>query len=532
MADRATEQWTRCRLDELAVASGCRFDERAAERVRTFFSRFLRHSKGQWAGKPFDLQPWQWERLIAPLFGWKRADGTRRYRKAGVWIPKKNGKSALASGVSLYLLVADGEAGAEVYNFAADRNQASIVFDEAVNMVEASEGLLSRLDVLRSTKRIVYPGQAAFYRAMSAEAPTKEGLNWHGFILDELHAQHDRVLYDTLRYGGRARRQPLELTISTAGFDRHSIGYEQYQYAKGVAEDRIEDLAFLPLIYEAEVEDDWTAEEVWRKANPSLGVTVTVETFRQDCVEAQASPAKENAFRRYLLNQWTEQDVRWLQLARWDACATPVNPDDLEGRECYAGLDLSSTTDLTALALLFPDDQGGYDLLCFFWVPEEGARKREKTDRVPYRQWIKAGLIEATPGDTVDQDLIRRRIGELGNKYQIREIAIDRWNATQITTQLMGDGFEVIAFGQGFASMSSPTKELESLVLAGKLRHGGNPVLRWCAGNVSVEQDAAENLKPSKKKSVERIDGVVAAVMALGRAMVRSQSGDGGVEFW
>ncbi|MDE2105798.1 MAG: terminase large subunit, partial [Patescibacteria group bacterium] len=241
--------------------------------------------------------------------------------------------------------------------------------------------------------------------------------------------------------------------------------------------------------------------------------------------EAQNSPAKENAFKRYRLNIWTEQDIRWLSMLKWDACAGPVDPAALSGRECYAGLDLATTTDIAALILLFPEDDDGYSILPFFWVPEDNIQTRERRDRVPYPLWARQGLIEATPGNVVDYDRIRTKINELSQVYHIRELAVDRWNATQITTQLMGDGIEMVPYGQGFASMSAPTKELEKLVLGGRIAHGGHPVLRWMAGNVSVEQDAAGNLKPSKKKSTERIDGIVATVMALGRAMLRPESG-------
>lgn len=516
-------QYVRTEADERAVLNGCRFDAAAADRVVKFFS-FLRHSKGQFAGKPFDLQTWQSEDIIRPLFGWKRASGTRRFRHAYIEIPKKNGKSTMCAGIGLYLLVGDQEPGAEVYCAAADREQAAIVYNEAANMVEASPPLSARLTVRRSVKTIGYPGTRSLYKCLSSEAASAEGKNIHGLIFDELHAQGTRELWDTLRYGGAARRQPLMVAITTAGYDRHSICWEQHDYAKKVLESVIPDDEFFGYIAAAGEEDDWTKPETWRKANPSLGITMNEEGFAADCREAQESPAKENSFKRYRLNIWTEQAVRWLRMDRWDACGVaPVDPAALKGRRCYAALDLSSTTDITALVLLFPDDAGGYQLLVFFWVPAENARERERRDRVPYMQWIKEGHIEATAGDVIDYDVIRRRINELGELYDIEELAIDRWNATQITTQLEGDGFTMIPFGQGFASMSAPSKELEKLVLGGKIAHGRNPVLRWMATNVSAKGDAAGNLKPDKETSTERIDGIVATIMALGRAMVRPE---------
>ncbi|MEX0725737.1 MAG: terminase TerL endonuclease subunit [Planctomycetaceae bacterium] len=286
-----------------------------------------------------------------------------------------------------------------------------------------------------------------------------------------------------------------------------------------VLDGTIEDLSFFPYITAADPDDDWTGPEVWRKANPSLGITIKEEQFAEDCREAQESPAKENTFRRYRLNQWTEQDVRWINMTKWDACGESLTIAD--GQTCYAGLDLSSTTDISALVLVFPAAEGAeerYDVLPFFWVPEEGAKQRERRDHVPYRQWIHQGHITATPGEVIDYDVIRKKINELGQQFEIREIALDRWNATQLSTQLLGDGFPMVAFGQGYASMNAPTEKLDELVLSHKIAHAQHPVLRWMAGNVSLEQDAADNWKPSKKKSIERIDGIVALIMGLDRA--------------
>jgi phage terminase large subunit-like protein len=392
------ERWIRCEADERAVAQGCRFDLASAERVRTFFRRFLRHSKGEWAGKPFELLDWQWEMVVGPLFGWLREDGSRRFRRSYIEVPKKNGKSSLFSGLGLYLLSADREPGAEVYSAAVDRDQASIVFLEAANMVDASPELSSRLQVVRSTKRIVFHRSRSFYRALSADVPAKEGINAHAVLIDELHAQKNRQMWDTLRYAGAARRQPLHLCVTTAGYDRHSICWEQHDYALKVLDGTIDDASFLGYIAAASDEADWTDPEVWRGANPSFGVTVSAEQFAEDCREARESAAKENSFRRYRLNQWTEQAVRWLSLEKWDACDGTA---DLEGKTCFAGLDLSSTTDISALVLVFALEQGRYAALSFFWVPEEGARRRQDRDRVPYLPWIKQGYIEATPGEVV-----------------------------------------------------------------------------------------------------------------------------------
>ena len=518
-----TEKWIGSPGDQAARERGCWFDLSAARRVDRFFSRFLRHSKGEWAGKPFDLLEWQRRDVIYPLFGWRKPDGTRRFRMAYIEVPKKNGKSALCSGLALYLLVGDDEQGAEVYSAAADRDQATIVFNESAHMVELSPALRALCRVYHSVKRIEYKN--SIYRSLSADVPTKEGLNISALIFDELHAQRTRDLWDALRYGGAARRQPLLISITTAGFDRNSICWEQHDYAQKVLEGVIEDDTFFAYIRSAGEEDDWTDPAIWRKANPSLGVTISEDSFASDCREAQESPVKENSFKRYRLNLWTEQETRWLAIEKWDACAIDggifgeiprkfMEPQKLLGKPCYAGLDLASTIDICALILNFVMDER-YFWLGYFWVPAESAAQREHRDRVPYRRWAQDGWIEMTPGDVADYDLIRRRIQELGERFKICEIAIDRWNSTQLQVQLQDDGFEVIPMGQGMASMSAPTKAFEARVLQKKIIHGGNPVLRWMARNLVVRTDAAGNLKPDKSRSSEKIDGIVAGIMAL-----------------
>ncbi|NEX63451.1 terminase large subunit [Noviherbaspirillum galbum] len=494
--------------------AGYWYDEAAAERAVQFFSKCLTHTKGEWAGQPLHLDEWQAEKIIRPLFGWKRKDGTRKYRTAFIMIPRKAGKSTLAAGIANYLLFADGEPGAEVYSAAADREQAAIVFEMAKGMVDASAALRTRS---RSFKRSIIVGSTnSSYKVLSSDAYTKHGLSAHGIVVDEVHALPNRELWDVLTTSTGARRQPLTVAITTAGYDRNSLCYELYDYAVKVRDGVIEDEAFLPVIFEAGQEDDWKKPETWRKAHPGLGVSVKEEYFAAECAKAQQLPGYENTFKRLLLNIWTEQNTRWIPLETWDKCGGEL--PDLSGRVCYAGLDLASTTDIAALVLAFPI-AGKVHLLPFFFVPREGIKRRSSRDRVPYEVWARQGLIIPTEGNVIDYDIIRAKINELAEIYQIKEIAVDRWNATQISTQLAGDGFEMIGFGQGFASMSGPTKELERRVLAQEINHGGNPVLRWMASNVSIKQDEAGNMKPDKSKSTERIDGIVAALMALGRAM-------------
>ena len=486
------------------------------------FINALTHTKGAFAGKTFDLRPWQ-KTIITRLFK-RRADGRRQYRTCLLMLPRKNGKSELAAAVALYGLLADGEMGAEVYSAAADKDQAALVFNVAAQMVRNDPKLDAMCEIVDSQKRIVYRKTGSFYRAISAEAYSKHGFNASMVIYDELHMAPSRQLYDVLSTSMGARRNPLMFNISTAGFDRQSILWELYAHAKRVLEDPSLDPTFLPILYEAPADADWTDQAVWKACNPALGDFRSLEEMQIACQRAQSIPAQQNTFRRLYLNQWTEQDERWLDLAMWDRGGQAVDVASLAGRVCYAGLDLASTKDITAFVLVFPDETGGYDVLAYFWVPADSMAERVKRDRVPYDQWATEDLMRTTPGNQTDYDVVREQIRELAEQFEIREIAYDRWGATQLVTQLTADGATMIPTGQGFASMASPTKEVEKLVLSGQLRHGGHPVLRWMAGNVAIEQDAAGNMKPSKKKSTEKIDGIVALIMAIDRATRHAQA--------
>lgn len=493
------------------------FDERAARMAEAFFG-LLRHVKGEWAGQKFTLLPWE-RQIVRDIFGWKREDGTRRYRTVYIEVPRKNGKSSLIAGIALYLLYADGEPGAEIYSAAADRDQAAIVFGAAKQMVEASPPLMKLSNIYK--RSIVVPSTRSFYRVLSADAPTKHGLNAHGVIFDELHAQPNRDLWDVLTTATGARRQPLVVAITTAGYDRQSICWEQHEYARQVRDGIIEDDTFYPVIYAADEDDDWLDPAVWEKANPSLGHTIKRDYLEGEARRARLVPAYQNTFRRLHLNQWTQQESRWLPMTDWDECPT-FDPALLEGGLCYGGLDLASNSDLAAFVLCFPSEPGEperYAWLPFFWIPEENMIERARKDRVPYDAWVRQGLITATPGNVIDYQRIVADIEALGERYNIREIAFDRWGAFQVSQQLEGAGFTMVGFGQGFVSMSPPTKELLRLVLDHKLVHFGHPVMRWMADNLVVSQDAAGNVKPNKAKSREKIDGIVAGVMALDRAM-------------
>ena len=496
-------------------------DQAKAERVYGFFEKVLKHSKGQTAGQPFLLLPWQ-KYVLGEIFGRLKPDGTRQYRQAYIEIPKKNGKSTLLAGISLYALLADGEAGAEIYGAASDREQAGIIYREAASMVRSSPALSKVLEVLDSRKTIIHKASNSFYRVLSADAFRAEGLNISCLLFDELHAQRgDRRLWDALRYGGAARRQPLVLSITTAGeSNRTHLWYEQHQYAEKCIADPAFDPAFFGCIYAADREDDWKSPKIWHKANPSLGETISEESFAADCREAENSATKLNSFLRYRLNIPTSSDVRWLRPDLWAACSGgPEEP--LEGRDFWAGLDLASNYDTTAFVAVFPDGDR-FDVVPMFWIPEHNAAERERNDRVPYSQWHRDGFLKFTEGRSTDYKQVKADILEFCQKHRCRKLAIDRWNATQLATELADEGLPVTMFGQGFASMTAPSRRLESLTIDGKLRHAGHPVLNWQAGNVAVQMDPAGNIKPSKAKSTERIDGIVSLVMALGVHMGES----------
>ena len=502
------------------MAEGSHYDSAAADYAVSFIEQ-LKHTKGEWYDKPFKLLPWQ-EKIVRDVFGTLKEDGYRQFTTCYCEVPKKNGKSELAAAIALLLCCADGEERAEVYGCAADRGQAGIVFDVAADMVRMNPALKKRVKILTATKRIVYTPTNSFYQVLSAEAYSKHGFNISGVVFDELHTQPNRKLFDVMTQGsGDARRQPLYFFITTAGNDVNTICYEQHQKAKDILEGRKIDPTFYPVIYGADEADDWTSEKTWRKANPSLGDTIGMDKVRAACESAKQNPAEENAFRQLRLNQWVKQAVRWMPMEKWDRCAFAVDEESLRGRVCYGGLDLASTTDITAFVLVFPpeDEDDKYVVLPYFWIPEENIQQRVVRDHVPYDVWEKQGFLQTTEGNVVHYAYIEKFIEQLGEKYNIREIAFDRWGAVQMVQNLEGLGFTVVPFGQGFKDMSPPTKELMKLTLEQKIAHGGHPILRWMMDNVCAKTDPADNIKMDKARSTEKIDGAVATVMALDRAI-------------
>jgi len=489
------------------------------------FIESLRHVKGsQWAGKKLRLSDWQ-RYIVSELFGRLTPDGLRQYRTAYIETPRKTGKSTLSAGIALYLLMGDNEPGAEVYSAATDQDQAALVFSIAAAMVGRDPYLKDRLTVLDHTKRIVDKETGSFYHAISAKAASKHGYNAHGVIYDELHAALNRDLWDVLKTSMGARQQPLMVAITTAGFDRSSICWEQHEYARKVMTGQLDDPSFFGYIAAADETDAWDDPATWRKANPHLGVTVPVSFYESECAVAKENPAYENTFRRLYLSQWTAAYERWFNLGAWDACGGDTI-SGLEkknaGRACYAGLDLASTGDLAAYVLIFPRDDDGYDVLVRAYLPEAALHKRAGQAQA-FAGWAKQGYLRVTPGNVIDYDFIKADILTDATRFEIREIGYDPWSAVQVAVQLEGEGLTCVPVRQGFATLSPPAKLLETLVAREQIHHGGHPVARWCADNVQVETDAGGNIKPSKKKSTEKIDVIAALVTGLDRAMHAEQ---------
>lgn len=503
------------------------YDKVKADRAVTFIQN-LCHTKGKWAGKKFTLLPWQ-EQIVRDIFGIVKEDGNRQFLTAYVEIPKKNGKSELAAAIALYLLYADHEASAEVYGAACDRNQASIVFDVAKQMVLMSKALDKRSKVMGATKRIVNYTNAGFYQVLSAETGTKHGLNVSGLVFDEIHAQPNRHLYDVLTKGsGDAREQPLFFIITTAGNDKNSICYELHTKALDILNGRKKDTSFYPVVYGLSDDEDWNDEANWLKANPSLGHTIGLDRVREAYQNALENPAEENVFKQLRLNMWVSSTVTWLPEHIYDKGSSPIDMESLKGRKCFAGLDLSSTSDITAFVLVFPPrhDEEPYIVLPYFWLPEDTLQLRCRRDHVLYDVWERQGYLKTTEGNVVHYGFIEAFIEELSTVYNIREIAYDRWNATQMVQNLEGLGLTLVPFGQGYKDMSPPSKELFKLMMEGKVQHGGHPVLKWMGQNVVMRQDPAGNIKPDKEKSIEKIDGIVALIMGLDRCIRHQEQGN------
>lgn len=499
-------------------AKGFRFDLKLARKAVRFFFRQLSHVDGRWSGKPFKLTPWQIG-ATANLFGWVHAKtGRRRFRECFLTVARKNGKTTWAAGVAALMLFEDGEQGAGCYTGANDALQASISWEAVRAMVWNNPDLSSRCRIYTGAPKAIQLGPEsgfATFRTVTGKADAQHGLKVHFGLIDELHVQGNRDLVDVLQTGTASRDQPLILYTTTADYARQSICNELHDYAESVRDGLIEDPSFLPIVFSAPIDADWESIDTWRMGNPNLDVTVDRAYLARELEKAKRKPSYENTFRRLHLNQRTEQAVRWLPMADWDQCAG-LQLEQLRGLACYGGLDLSQTRDITSFGLWFPEISA---VLVHHWIPEGTLREREKRDRFQWAEWVAAGLVRTTPGNTIDYELVRADVVELSERYGFRDIAIDPWNANETSKRLEADdGFNVTKVRQGFQSLSAPSKELERLVVDHKLRHTGCPVLRWMAGNCAVELDKNGNIRPLKdpQRPAEKIDGIVTIIMAIG----------------
>lgn len=506
-------------MDDLK-REGLEWRREMAENAISFFEDLLVLENG----KPFLLLPFQ-RFIVGSLFGWYMRDGSRRFRTAYIETAKGNGKTPLAAGVGLYGLVADDEPAAEIYSAAVTKDQARLVWRDADRFVKASPELSELIQ--QNVGLLSIPDDQSIFRPISAEHRGLDGKRVHMALIDELHEHPSSIVVDKIRAGTKARKNALIFEITNSGYDRHSVCWVHHDFSLKVLDGVYENDSWFAYVSALDEGDDWKSEKAWLKANPGLRRILPIKYLREQVAEAIAMPSKENIVRRLNFCQWTEQSVRWLSMAQWDKGAGKVDPEALRGRVCYAGLDLARVHDLSAFVLLFPpqDDEERFQCLTYFWIPDEDIITRSTRDRVPYDVWVNDGYIKATPGNVTDFDYIKSDILDLAGIYDIREVAFDRTFAGEIVQGLMQEGLNMIEFGQGFYSMPAPTAELERMIKGERLRHGGNPVLRWNASNVSVAQNPAGDIKPDKERSIERIDGIVALIMAIGRSMVQDAPG-------
>jgi phage terminase large subunit-like protein len=514
----ATRAW-----DLAAATPGNWFDAALADKVIRIWPTWFFHTEGRWAGKPFVLALWQ-EIIVRLLVGWRNAEGFRHFRRLILWVARKNGKSEFMAALALLFFVCDGEMGGQAYNFARNEKQANIIFKKAKAMIAMSPPLR---ECLKATKRTIFhPELNALWELLAGNAEGKHGLSASVIVGDEAHECADDSMYTTLHQSTAARDQPIELIGSTAGHKNKGWGWSLWDDCRAIMEGRLLAPETLVVIFAAAPDAAIDDEKAWAAANPNLGISPKLEYLRAECAKAKDNPRRENNFRRYHLNQWTDQVTRWIPLAKWDACVVDREGwkslrEKLKGRSCYGALDLSSVRDVTALVWLFPPVEGEekWTLVCRFFVPEITAAERSRADRVDYDRWLQQGAMEATPGDVVDQEFVKKAILEDGKFFQVEKFGFDPWNATQLSLELQDEGVPILAMRQGIQTLGEPSKELERLVYAGLMDHGANPVLRWMIGNVAVRSDSNGNFKPDKQKSSEKIDGVVASVMALGLAI-------------
>ena len=507
-----------------------KYDNDKAEVRIKFIERVCTHVKGELAGQKFILEEWQKE-FIRELYGTLNEDGTRQYRTAYVQIPRKNGKSNLSAALALAELFVGAEKGAEIYCCASSRDQAKIVFDVCRQMIKNSSILMRSCQVYQNS--IVLKDSNSFLKAVAAEAGLLHGANASMVVYDELHTAKNRELWDVMATSMGARKQPLMMTITTAGmFDPNSICYELYSYGKKVRDQIIDDDTFLPLIYEADADDDIQSEETWRKANPNYEISITKQYFEKMSKEARLLPSSEIAFRQLHLNQWVSSLSGWITDAEWMESSGEVDIEKLKGRQCFGGLDLAQVEDVCALVLVFPFEDGSLKVLPFFFVSESAVERRRNQTGGSYDNFVSRGELIVTDGNSTDYDVIKNKILECAEVFDIQSIAYDRWNSNALINQLSDAGIETDPFGQGFISMTAPIKNAEIMIKKKQLHHGENAMLRWMVSNVVAKRDDAENIKFSKSKAGDKIDGVVAMIMAIGEKMSVEKSDQSGVSVY
>lgn len=497
-----------------ALDKGFYLDIKAGERPVNFIQS-LKHTKGKWAGRPLLLENWQIF-LLFNLYGWKRADGKRRFRTAYIEVARKNGKTALAAGIALYGLFAEQLARAEVYSVATTRDQAKLCFNDAQAIVKATD-LSKRLKVWRDS--ISYEQTGSFFKALSADYGVHDGSSPSTVIVDEFHAHPNTGMLDVMRSGQGARENPINFIITTAGFNKNYPCYAFRNNAKNVMNGITTDETLFVMIFEMDEGDDWLEPKNWAKANPNLGVSVDVEWLAEQVQDAQNRPEAVVNVKTKNLNMWVDAEDTWILDNKWMESSVTEDASMLQGMDCWGGLDLSNVSDITAFVLIFKNDEGRLYLKPYFWIPEDTLKDKIAKENVFYAEWVQKGYVKVTPGNVVDYDYIRADIDKIADEYNVMSIAYDRWNSSQMVINMQSDGFTMSPFGQGYGSMSAPTKEFEKMVLQGKVEHFGNPVLRWMMSSVAIQRDPAGNIKPDKRKSSQKIDGVVASIMALGEMM-------------
>jgi len=527
-----------------------------------FIEGYLCFTADDWAGKPFELEQWQRD-FVKRLFGWRRRDASapngkwvkcttcdaipfdpktincpdcnslgrtvddarRRYTRAYMEVPRKNGKSELIAALGLYCLIADGVERGEVYAAAGDRKQAGRIFEPAKYMVMNDPDLRAACKTYK--RSITHIPSGSVYEVLSADADSKHGLNASVVLFDELHVQKKRDLYDALKTSQKSRREPLFIMITTAGiYDPESIAWEIHDYAEKVLTKVIPDEAFLATIYKASEKDDWTSEKVWAKANPNLGVSVRIENLREECEEAQHNVAKENTFRRLALNQWTQQVSRWVSIKKWDECYAEYTEEDMLGLECYGGLDIGSVSDFTSFVLGFPVDNDVIRFLPYTWCCEARLRDTKNKYRDSYLKWYQDGHLRITEGDVVDYETVKADILEIVEKFDFKNFNVDtQFQGAQLAQQLDAEGLTAVPMRQGHLSYAAPMQEFEERLLSKRIQHNGDPILRFAVNNVVVATNTVGNVKPDKASAHSKIDPFVSMVMSLERIMRREDMG-------